>query len=594
MQATLQARNDADAVQTDTARTVAQKRVLADSRPEALVQRKLAEMINNSPRVLQQRALSDAIYNSSRMVAQRRQMNALFGGTVKPQGAGAMQAGASQVQREEKKNHTGLPNQLKSGIESLSGISMDHVKVHYNSDKPAQLQAHAYAQGSVIHLGAGQEKHLPHEAWHVVQQRQGRVKPTIQLKGGVLVNDDDGLEHEADVMGARAAQLKPEPMTGAFTVARAVATEVAQREIRSFVDDQNKRIEVMLPDGSSVHLERDSGDTVAQMKAYFVAREGWSPASILVSEDVGVDLPLHDTDLLVPSCIYRVALMAERDSLKEPANAEKVGVAQKVDDVLAAIGYDALLGGGGAVALYGSGRDIKDLDFKMGDKLKAAYSEDMNAVMTTIVNALAAQGLNVDVETCNRFVLRLIVVDASSKSHPIEVSLTPTGKYSAELRRVVPVGGANITVVGPMELLLDKLFAFSERSVKEIGKLETDFIDIVTMLDLSPSLESPGYLEERVTAYRKKFNREKGTAVDAKTVNAYKRLAPDIGLQVAMRTSLLLSDSTLRESVGLRQLRLWIHRVGKVARALQGLAKPVPPSAGQNPPPLATSSSSID
>ena len=74
-----------------------------------------------------------------------------------------------------KENKTGLPGHLKMGIESLSGYSMDDVKVHYNSSKPAQLQAHAYAQGTDIHLGPGQEKHLPHEAWHVVQQKQGRV-----------------------------------------------------------------------------------------------------------------------------------------------------------------------------------------------------------------------------------------------------------------------------------------------------------------------------------------------------------------------------------------------------------------------------------
>ncbi|MEL6127089.1 MAG: DUF4157 domain-containing protein, partial [Pseudomonadota bacterium] len=36
----------------------------------------------------------------------------------------------------------------------------------------------AYAQGSNIHLGPGQDQHLPHEAWHVVQQRQGRVPTT--------------------------------------------------------------------------------------------------------------------------------------------------------------------------------------------------------------------------------------------------------------------------------------------------------------------------------------------------------------------------------------------------------------------------------
>lgn len=47
----------------------------------------------------------------------------------------------------QKKNNTGLPDQLKTGIENLSGLAMDDVKVHYNSSKPAQLQAHAYAQG---------------------------------------------------------------------------------------------------------------------------------------------------------------------------------------------------------------------------------------------------------------------------------------------------------------------------------------------------------------------------------------------------------------------------------------------------------------
>jgi len=108
----------------------------------------------------------------------------------------------------QKKNTTGMPDRLKSGIENLSGYSMDDVKVHYNSPKPAQLQAHAYAQGTDIHLASGQERHLAHEAWHVVQQKQGRVKPTMQLKDKVNINDDVELEKEADVMGNRALQMK--------------------------------------------------------------------------------------------------------------------------------------------------------------------------------------------------------------------------------------------------------------------------------------------------------------------------------------------------------------------------------------------------
>lgn len=116
-------------------------------------------------------------------------------------------APSSQLKEEATKpNDTGLPDNLKSGIESLSGMSMDNVKVHYNSSQPAQLNALAYAQGTDIHVAPGQEQHLPHEAWHVVQQAQGRVKPTMQMKEGVPVNDDKSLEHEADVMGAKADQ----------------------------------------------------------------------------------------------------------------------------------------------------------------------------------------------------------------------------------------------------------------------------------------------------------------------------------------------------------------------------------------------------
>jgi Domain of unknown function (DUF4157) len=137
----------------------------ANYRPEAVVQRKLQVMVNNSPQVKQAAQLQAMVDN-------------------------------------------GLTDDLKAGVENLSGYSMDDVKVYYNSDKPAQLQAHAYAQGTDIHLGTGQEKHLPHEAWHVVQQKQGRLKLTTQLKGKANVNDDPALEKKADVMGGKAMQMK--------------------------------------------------------------------------------------------------------------------------------------------------------------------------------------------------------------------------------------------------------------------------------------------------------------------------------------------------------------------------------------------------
>ncbi len=98
----------------------------------------------------------------------------------------------------------GLPENLKNGLEFLSGVSLSDVKLHKNSEKPQSVGALAYTQGNDIHIAPGQEKYLPHEGWHAVQQKQGRVEATVQMKSGTLLNDDTGLEKEADVMGSRA------------------------------------------------------------------------------------------------------------------------------------------------------------------------------------------------------------------------------------------------------------------------------------------------------------------------------------------------------------------------------------------------------
>ncbi|MEL6556566.1 MAG: DUF4157 domain-containing protein [Bacteroidota bacterium] len=138
------------------------------------------------------------------------------------------------------KRSDGLPIQLKTGIENLSGYSMDDVKVHYNSSKPAQLRAHAYAQGTDIHLAPGQERHLPHEAWHVVQQKQGRVRPTFQFKRGVNINDDVILEREADVMGEKALKSHHEQVENSGNpglVSEKVHSSTIQR--KDIYEDEN-------------------------------------------------------------------------------------------------------------------------------------------------------------------------------------------------------------------------------------------------------------------------------------------------------------------------------------------------------------------
>ena len=86
------------------------------------------------------------------------------------------------------------------------------MRVHEDG-RATSLGALAYTQGTNIHFAPGQyqpdsrqgQELLGHELTHVVQQAQGRVQATGQAKG-VAINSDPALEHEADVMGTRAAR----------------------------------------------------------------------------------------------------------------------------------------------------------------------------------------------------------------------------------------------------------------------------------------------------------------------------------------------------------------------------------------------------
>lgn len=198
--------------------------------------------VNGNTRAGQIVQMQENIKNSPRMVAQKKRLESAFGAPIQRQGMleeeelqmkawpgvlqrqgqleeeellqGKFAAGVTPAQfkadTSQQENRTGLPDNLKSGLEKLSGMDMSDVKVHYNSSQPEQMHAYAYTQGTDIHVGSGQERHLPHEAWHIAQQKQGRVSPTMQMNG-TAINDDPGLEKEADRMGTKASshrQLK--------------------------------------------------------------------------------------------------------------------------------------------------------------------------------------------------------------------------------------------------------------------------------------------------------------------------------------------------------------------------------------------------
>lgn len=127
-----------------------------------------------------------------------------------------------------------LPSDLITGFAVSTGHDLSDVKVHYNSSKPAKVGALAYAEGNDIYLAQGQEKHLGHEAAHLVQQREGRVAANTAIKGKAA-NTDPALESEADSMAekAKVAQNSQEPAKAAG--AKSASPGVVQRYTQPIV-----------------------------------------------------------------------------------------------------------------------------------------------------------------------------------------------------------------------------------------------------------------------------------------------------------------------------------------------------------------------
>lgn len=217
--------------------------------------------VDNSTRSKKQSQFQNTADNSPR-VEQAAQLKATMTGEEN-----------TQLQ-EEKSNDTGLPDQLKSGVEKLSGLSMDDVKVHRNSSKPAQLQAEAYAQGSDIHLAPGKEKHLAHETWHVAQQKQGRVKPTMN-KGGTPINDSPKLEREADSMGAKAAKGGGDGPTQLKALENATATA------QLFTDDEKETLRAKATPPTDEQIDDMDRFTLAQTEELYTAMGDWAAIAAL-------------------------------------------------------------------------------------------------------------------------------------------------------------------------------------------------------------------------------------------------------------------------------------------------------------------------
>ena len=155
----------------------------------------ISHIEDNRPESLQMKALQE-LANASSQVAGMKTVQTM-----------AHQYAAPQLPVQEKSEPPLSPEgKLIRATQEISQSPLAP-KIVYNSPEPEKINAHAFTQGDTIHVGRGQEKHLPHELGHVVQQAiPDYVRPTMQFNG-VNINDNLALESEADTLGERIVEM---------------------------------------------------------------------------------------------------------------------------------------------------------------------------------------------------------------------------------------------------------------------------------------------------------------------------------------------------------------------------------------------------
>ncbi|MCG8697529.1 MAG: DUF4157 domain-containing protein, partial [Bacteroidales bacterium] len=199
-------------------------------------------------------------------------------------------------------NKTGLPLNLKTGMENLSGYALNDVKVHYNSPKPAQLRALAYTQGSNIYLGPKQERQLAHELGHVVQQKRENIAPTFRMNG-YNINDNPRFEREADALG-NAALRNTQTLGGGYKTEKSTpnGAPVIQRKI-GFEFEVSSNIETYQSAEQGGYKSLNKKDKIINGTDFYVEADGL-PAGRTSWEFVTVPFPETKTGLkrLILAC----------------------------------------------------------------------------------------------------------------------------------------------------------------------------------------------------------------------------------------------------------------------------------------------------
>jgi Domain of unknown function (DUF4157) len=192
-----------------------------------------------------------------------------------------------------------LPDAVRIRMEEALKADFSAVRIHEGAEAKA-MGARAFTRGTDIYFAPGEydpssERGLEligHELAHVVQQGSGRVQATA-LAQGMAVNEDAGLEHEADVAGAGAA--RGEAAGGGEKVAAAPASPAAsapaQMKAETTVAQRKGDVKLMTQAGPTGDAPMADGveELLEQMAAYDALTDG-RPEQQLIHLEAMVNL----------------------------------------------------------------------------------------------------------------------------------------------------------------------------------------------------------------------------------------------------------------------------------------------------------------
>ena len=232
-----------------------------------------------------------------------------------------------------------MPEDVKSKMENSFGTDFSNVNIHKDSDQATNIGALAYTQGSDVHFAPGQyepgstkgQELLGHELTHVVQQREGRVKPDTEQHKGLNINSDTTLEKEADDMGALAAQGKMANVRGSGNgVQKANADSQKQADMTNIFASEKVKEEYI--DNTKHRLTQSQGsygDAILEVKNEIntAAAKVPSVASIFVEIGFGFLVPgagkllsrmVNNISSKAPDFLFAAALAVQNENITGP------------------------------------------------------------------------------------------------------------------------------------------------------------------------------------------------------------------------------------------------------------------------------------